>query len=1423
MASSSSSIFSLEVATPLNDGGYSGGGGGGAGQRYGNLMDEDNYDAYNNFSAAALVSNQAAAAAGDVLAYAGGGGGRAAAAALRGGLGGGGTAGTSACLCWRRIGIADDDLTASIGDEEQLELPDRDAPGRIFLDASGRHVLCIGANNGDVYHIDTKQTGTRIKARPLPKLKSVGITAVGWAAGATAAAPPDQYATTSMASGAGGDNGSSRSADALVVVLGTCTGHLYEMSLDAREKNPVPKALTCQTADAGEPITSLHQRRAAPNSVMIIAATPTRLYIFTHITGQTQNIADTDSSKSLLAAAAENLAQCVELPGRLGRSELRFYNPREPNSMGGASYGGASGSGNGGNLGIGSGETIAWLAGPGIYFATLKLILPPNSSNHLAERQLLQYSDLGLGAVGVGSNDDDADNEAFAPLSMALTEFHFLLLYPMKVLAVNRQSGTVVQEMRLSGIVESHSPILTDERMQACYLLVRHPARLLVVDAFDEARDMWRVHLEKKQFDRALEFANEEQQAIVLDAQAESCFRSHDYERAAIIWGGLVNASHTSKATFEEKALRFVEGNCPDALTTYLLTTLDHLHPKRDMSQRTMLGTWITELYLDKLNRAQTAVGAAGFLGYAGGSSSSSSGIKVSDSDGNSDQADEDFQHDAVLEDFKSFLKRYADVLDAKTTKQLLGGGGRISELAFYCEIIGEWERVIDYHLGRRDAQKVLAILRRVGVGDTSRRDERGGVVGHAAAAELHYRYAGALMEIDPTGAVDAWIAMGTRLEPRMLAPMLMLYGADPSGAHLRSRPGEPPSPSTDVAQTPASTTGTDYTEARREAIRFLEHCVYRLKVVDVAVHNLLLSLYVQESTIRVPEDAARDRKPSAEGEREGVGSVLQADRSPHDDDDDDDDVDDMANGEDSGGLDSGMGGFDDPILGVGADEPEIYADEGEAALLNYLNKFAGLSASETVYDVRYALRLCLINEKSRSVVFILCLLGMYEEAIEVALDSGSAARMGGGGGRARTRGENGGVADTSGTRDLRLARIVADKPEDDAMRKKLWLRLARDVINENAAATAAAAAAAASATTTSSSSSPASTKSENIRRAIAFIRETDGLLKIEDILPFFPDFILIDDFKEAICEALEDYNTDIKELTRDMDEATRGAELIRRDILNLADRHLQLDAQTTRCASCLCPVLSPPPQSVMRVFGAGLGIAVGGEAFFGFPCGMVFHSECLAKEVALLSTDRQKKRMHQLQYEAQRIFNSEGNSGVGLAASNVGTAVTGPAAGVGDADVQLTDFFGLNTAANTGVSVRKAGGDLATPGSSINSTAAANLLASGEGLAALSSSSLLGDSGAGALSSARSSSSVAANASSGARDYDFACPPCSNGSLQSTLDELHDMLCSECPFCSDMIIRTITMPLSDSGLGLDLDTLESATDGEVLTLDTAM
>ena len=47
---------------------------------------------------------------------------------------------------------------------------------------------------------------------------------------------------------------------------------------------------------------------------------------------------------------------------------------------------------------------------------------------------------------------------------------------------------------------------------------------------------------------------------------------------------------------------------------------------------------------------------------------------------------------------------------------------------------------------------------------------------------------------------------------------------------------------------------------------------------------------------------------------------------------------------------------------------------------------------------------------------------------------------------------------------------------------------------------------------------------------------QNSELLKIEDILSFFPDFVVIDDFKEEICGALEDYSVHIDHLKKEMD-----------------------------------------------------------------------------------------------------------------------------------------------------------------------------------------------------------------------------------------------------------------------------------------------
>ena len=104
------------------------------------------------------------------------------------------------------------------------------------------------------------------------------------------------------------------------------------------------------------------------------------------------------------------------------------------------------------------------------------------------------------------------------------------------------------------------------------------------------------------------------------------------------------------------------------------------------------------------------------------------------------------------------------------------------------------------------------------------------------------------------------------------------------------------------------------------------------------------------------------------------------------------------------------------------------------------------------------------------------------------------------------------------------------------------------------------------------------------------FLENTD-LLKIEDILPFFPDFVVIDDFKEEICNALEGYAAHIDELKSEMDDATRNAQAIKSDIAVLKTRFVTIDAGE-RCSSC--------------------GNALLTRQFYVFPCQHTFHADCL-------------------------------------------------------------------------------------------------------------------------------------------------------------------------------------------------------------------
>lgn len=67
-----------------------------------------------------------------------------------------------------------------------------------------------------------------------------------------------------------------------------------------------------------------------------------------------------------------------------------------------------------------------------------------------------------------------------------------------------------------------------------------------------------------------------------------------------------------------------------------------------------------------------------------------------------------------------------------------------------------------------------------------------------------------------------------------------------------------------------------------------------------------------------------------------------------------------------------------------------------------------------------------------------------------------------------------------------------------------------------------------------------------SIGQVAEFLKCAGGAVKIEDVLPLFPDFARIDAFKDALCDGLADYNTQIQGLRSEMEDATRIADALR-------------------------------------------------------------------------------------------------------------------------------------------------------------------------------------------------------------------------------------------------------------------------------------
>ncbi|KAK4216671.1 Pep3/Vps18/deep orange family-domain-containing protein [Rhypophila decipiens] len=231
------------------------------------------------------------------------------------------------------------------------------------------------------------------------------------------------------------------------------------------------------------------------------------------------------------------------------------------------------------------------------------------------------------------------------------------------------------------------------------------------------------------------------------------------------------------------------------------------------------------------------------------------------------------------------------------------------------------------------------------------------------------------------------------------------------------------------------------------------------------------------------------------------------------------------------------------------------------------LHEYLESQGDEPKFDQDFALRLCIQNHRVLSCVYIYTSMGQYVQAVNLALAHD----------------------------EIELASVIADRPmSNPSLRKKLWLAVARKVIKNS---------------------------SGGIKTAIEFLKKCD-LIRIEDLIPFFPDFVVIDDFKEEICAALEDYSRNIDSLKKEMDESSLTAANIKVDIAALDKRYAIVEAGE-KCYVCGLPLLS--------------------RQFFVFPCQHAFHSDCLGKKVLGQAGHVKGRRIRECQVQISKGFVKDG------------------------------------------------------------------------------------------------------------------------------------------------------------------------------------
>ena len=557
---------------------------------------------------------------------------------------------------------------------------------RMFLDPSASHLI-VSTNLGENYYLHTQSR----QPRALSRLKGVVIESVAW-------------------------NPSLPTASTREILIGAVDGNIYEDYIEPssefyRSQEKYLKAVykTAEGPIAGLWVDTIPGR---PDTRRIMAATPTRLL---HFVGRIGRLGS-EGSGSIFTRLFETEAPSLhEVSGSSKTSTASFVVSPDPEDGKAAEDEEFE-------------RTFAWLSAQGIFHGDLRSTLAPASlgTTIFNNSKLIPRSRIAASESSSGRKKAVQD-----PISaVALSQWHVLCLVEGRVVALQRLDEQAVFDQVILEPGDSAVGLLADQKKNTFWLFTSQDIFEIVVT--EEDRDVWKVMLKNQKFSLASHHARTPvQKDAVASASGDYLISKGQYIEAATVYG-------KSSRSFEQIALTLIDHGQQDALRKYLLTKIA-TYKKSSVMQRTMIASWLVEIFMSKLNSLDDAITTRAQLPEGAVT------------------ADTKDETSAVRREFQDFVSKYKPDLDQDTTYDIISSHGREQELLSFATAIEDYNYVLSYWVQRERWQQSIEVLKK------------------QTDPSMFYKYSSVIMVHVPRELIDI-LLRHSDLDPVKLIPALLNY-----------------------------------------------------------------------------------------------------------------------------------------------------------------------------------------------------------------------------------------------------------------------------------------------------------------------------------------------------------------------------------------------------------------------------------------------------------------------------------------------------------------------------------------------------------------------------------------------------------------------------------------------------------------------